>query len=61
MLFLVCSVAFIYSLIIEMPFLAMDKFLMGFLSKSHNSNRIKSNNQMILIEKNFRNKELIKI
>ncbi len=61
MLFLVCSVAFIYSLIIEMPFLAMDKFLMGFLNKSHKSNRIKSNNEMIIIEKNFRNKELIKI
>jgi len=34
---------------------------MGFLSKSHKSNRIKSNNEMIIIEKNFRNKELIKI
>jgi hypothetical protein len=46
MLFLVCSVAFIYSLLIEWPFLAIDKFLMGFLSKSPTKhNRIRENIQ----------------
>ena len=46
MLFLVCSVAFIYSLLIEWPFLAMDKFLMGFLNKSQtNQNRNRANIQ----------------
>jgi hypothetical protein len=51
MLFLVCSVSFVYSLLIEMPFLAVDKFLMSLIiriiqpNKNKNKITIQTENQ----------------
>ncbi len=52
-LFLVCSVSFIYALLIEMPFLAVDKFLMSFLSQSHQTtNKVMENPNQLHAYKN---------
>ena len=52
-LFLVCSVSFIYALLIEMPFLAVDKFLMSFLSQSYQTtNKVMENPNQLQAYKN---------
>ena len=39
LLFTVCGIAFIYCLLIEMPFIAVEKFLMGFIAKSNDKRK----------------------
>jgi len=39
LLVVVCAVSFVYCLLIEMPFTALDKFLMGLVSKPHSKTK----------------------
>jgi hypothetical protein len=53
LLVVVCGVSFVYCLLIEMPFISLDKFLMSYLSKNHSktkSNQINAVKTEISIE-----------
>ena len=53
LLVVVCGVSFVYCLLIEMPFISVDKFLMSLLSTNHSktkSNQINAVKTEISIE-----------